>query len=96
MEWSIPKLVPEGGDLRIRPPLEAQEYPVSTLILSTKAHLVTESCSTLFPEEYPEKNLKFMKEVGIQHFQIGMPGNKEPFVNSESRSSFIYICVVRF
>lgn len=46
---------------------------------------MTEFCSTLFPEEYPEKNLKFMKEVGIQHFQIGMPGNKEPFVNSESQ-----------
>jgi len=30
MEWSISKLVPERGDLRICPSLEAQEYPVST------------------------------------------------------------------
>ncbi|RPB28483.1 hypothetical protein L211DRAFT_388802 [Terfezia boudieri ATCC MYA-4762] len=44
-------------------------------------HLKLKSILTLFPEDYPEKNLKFMKEVGIQHFQIGMPGNKEPFVN---------------
>ena len=40
--------------------------------------------STLFPEEYPAVNSQFMKEAGIEHFQIGMPGNKEPFVNSKS------------
>lgn len=58
---------------------------------------------TLFPEEYPEKNLNFMKEVGIKHFQIGMPGNKEPFVYSklqlpirymEKRNSYSYATIV--
>lgn len=39
-------------------------------------------CSTLVPEPYPETHVQFMKENGIQHFQIGLPGNKEPFVNS--------------
>lgn len=37
-----------------------------------------------------------MKEVGIQHFQIGMPGNKEPFVNSESWSFIYIICVLQY
>ncbi|KAH8155816.1 uncharacterized protein LAJ45_00828 [Morchella importuna] len=39
------------------------------------------SVLTLVGEPYPEENLKFMKQCGITHFQIGMPGNKEPFVN---------------
>ncbi|KAF8474907.1 protein-tyrosine phosphatase [Kalaharituber pfeilii] len=44
-------------------------------------HLKLKSILTLFTEEYPASNTKFMNEVGIKHFQIGMPGNKEPFVN---------------
>lgn len=32
---------------------------------------------TLVPEPYPEENLKFMKENGITHYQIGMPGNNK-------------------
>ncbi|KAI5809684.1 tyrosine phosphatase family-domain-containing protein [Peziza echinospora] len=43
--------------------------------------LKLKSILTLFPEEYPAVNSQFMKEAGIEHFQIGMPGNKEPFVN---------------
>ncbi|KAH0543652.1 hypothetical protein FGG08_002090 [Glutinoglossum americanum] len=38
------------------------------------------SILTLVPEEYPEANIIFMKENGIKHHQISMPGNKEPFV----------------
>jgi tyrosine-protein phosphatase SIW14 len=32
-------------------------------------------------EDYPEANLKFMAENGIQLLQFGVPGNKEPFVD---------------
>ncbi|KAK9495504.1 tyrosine phosphatase family-domain-containing protein [Lipomyces doorenjongii] len=39
------------------------------------------SILVLVPEPYPEENLKFMKENNIQFFQVGMSGNKEPFVN---------------
>ncbi|KAK9245965.1 tyrosine phosphatase family-domain-containing protein [Lipomyces tetrasporus] len=35
----------------------------------------------LVPEQYPEDNVRFMKENNIQFFQVGMSGNKEPFVN---------------
>ncbi|KAL7273478.1 tyrosine-protein phosphatase siw14 [Rhizina undulata] len=39
------------------------------------------SILTLVPEQYPMENKIFMEQNGITHFQIGMPGNKEPFVN---------------
>ncbi|KAH0558710.1 hypothetical protein GP486_004641 [Trichoglossum hirsutum] len=38
------------------------------------------SILTLVPEMYPEANIVFMKENGIKHHQVSMPGNKEPFV----------------
>lgn len=42
------------------------------------------SVLTLILEEYPEQNTKFLDEEGITFFQFGIPGNKEPFVQSES------------
>ncbi|KAM0751613.1 protein-tyrosine phosphatase [Meredithblackwellia eburnea MCA 4105] len=38
------------------------------------------SVLTLILEEYPEPNLDFLKAEGVQFFQFGIPGNKEPFV----------------
>ncbi|CAN6597618.1 inositol phosphatase Siw14p [Trichomonascus vanleenenianus] len=35
----------------------------------------------LIPEPYPEENVKFLEENGIKFFQVGMSGNKEPFVH---------------
>lgn len=35
----------------------------------------------LIPEEYPSENTQFVEENGIQLFQVGMSGNKEPFVH---------------
>ncbi|KAL6990712.1 Tyrosine-protein phosphatase dsp1 [Sarracenia purpurea var. burkii] len=35
----------------------------------------------LCPEPYPEANLKFLDASGIQLFQFGIDGGKEPFVN---------------
>ncbi|KAL7218866.1 hypothetical protein ACSBR2_012020 [Camellia fascicularis] len=35
----------------------------------------------LCPEPYPEANAKFVKSNGIQLFQFGIEGCKEPFVN---------------
>ncbi|GAA5976538.1 hypothetical protein JCM21900_001791 [Sporobolomyces salmonicolor] len=39
------------------------------------------SVMTLVQEEYPEENLEFLRAEGIQFFQFGIPGNKEPFVS---------------
>lgn len=38
--------------------------------------------STLILEEYPKQNTHFLDENGITFFQYGIPGNKEPFVQS--------------
>ncbi|GJZ52480.1 60S ribosomal protein L7-4-like protein [Tanacetum coccineum] len=35
----------------------------------------------LCPEPYPEHNMEFLKANGIQLFQFGIEGTKEPFVN---------------
>ncbi|KAK6347670.1 hypothetical protein TWF718_005509 [Orbilia javanica] len=35
---------------------------------------------TLIPEKYPQTNVEFMQQNGIQHIQIGIRANKEPFV----------------
>lgn len=42
------------------------------------------SILVLIPEAYPPENEQFLKEAGIQLFQVGMSGNKEPFVNIPS------------
>ncbi|KAI9815052.1 MAG: hypothetical protein M1827_002895 [Pycnora praestabilis] len=49
---------------------------------------------TLVPEEYPEPNAAFIIENSIQHFQIGMPGNKEPFVKIPPRDIAAALSVV--
>ncbi|SCW01944.1 LAFE_0E10704g1_1 [Lachancea fermentati] len=42
------------------------------------------SILVLIPEEYPQENREFMEDAGIKLFQVGMSGNKEPFVNIPS------------
>lgn len=42
------------------------------------------SIIVLIPEPYPEENRKFVEENGIRLFQIGLSGNKEPFVKMEA------------
>lgn len=34
----------------------------------------------LIPEDYPPENIEFNKKNGIKFFQLGLSGNKEPFV----------------
>ena len=46
--------------------------------------LKLKSILVLIPEEYPAENLEFMEKAGIKLFQVGMSGNKEPFVNIPS------------
>ena len=46
--------------------------------------LKLKSILMLIPEEYPQENLNFLKASSIQLFQVGMSGNKEPFVNLPS------------
>ncbi|CAI4756127.1 ADE_G0046110.mRNA.1.CDS.1 [Saccharomyces cerevisiae] len=46
--------------------------------------LKLKSILVLIPEEYPQENLNFLKLTGIKLYQVGMSGNKEPFVNIPS------------
>lgn len=46
--------------------------------------LKLKSILVLIPEEYPSENVEFLNNSGIQLFQIGMSGNKEPFINLPS------------
>lgn len=43
--------------------------------------LKLKSVLCLIPEEYPDLYAEFFQEEGIHIFQLGMSGNKEPFVN---------------
>ncbi|KAI9873821.1 MAG: hypothetical protein M1830_010559 [Pleopsidium flavum] len=50
---------------------------------SSFEHLKTlglQSILTLVPEAYPPENVAFVEENGIQHFQIHISANKDPFV----------------
>ncbi|AET38826.1 putative tyrosine protein phosphatase SIW14 Ecym_3336 [Eremothecium cymbalariae DBVPG len=49
-----------------------------------KERIKLKSILVLIPEEYPQENLDFMCGAEIQLFQVGMSGNKEPFVNIPS------------
>lgn len=42
--------------------------------------LKLKSVLCLIPEEYPKSHEEFFEKEGIQLFQLGMSGNKEPFV----------------
>ncbi|ORX61869.1 hypothetical protein DM01DRAFT_1067711 [Hesseltinella vesiculosa] len=44
--------------------------------------LKLKSVLTLILEDYPDQNMKFLEEQGIQFLQFGIAGNKEPFVQS--------------
>ena len=39
--------------------------------------LVLKSDRTLVPEDYPGENVKFLRENGIKHHQVHIPGNKD-------------------
>lgn len=46
--------------------------------------LKLKSVLVLIPEEYPTENIAFLTKSDIKLFQVGMSGNKEPFVNIPS------------
>ncbi|CAH2352885.1 inositol phosphatase Siw14p [[Candida] railenensis] len=46
--------------------------------------LKLKSILCLIPEDYPLLHQKFLEEQGIKLFQLGMSGNKEPFVKISS------------
>lgn len=59
-------------------------FPRSENFEFLRDRLKLRSILVLIPEEYPADNTRFMQETGIKLFQVGMSGNKEPFVNIPS------------
>lgn len=49
--------------------------------LSFLKRLKLKSILSLMPEDYPELQQEFLQHENIKLFQLGMSGNKEPFVN---------------
>ncbi|QLG72486.1 hypothetical protein HG535_0D01940 [Zygotorulaspora mrakii] len=49
-----------------------------------QTRLKLKSILVLIPEEYPAENKEFLEKSGIKLYQVGMSGNKEPFVNIPS------------
>ena len=49
---------------------------------------------TLVTEEYPEPNVQFMQANDIQHYQIGIEANKDPFVTIPQTSISAALAVV--
>lgn len=49
-----------------------------------QTRLKLKSILVLIPEDYPPENKEFLDQSGIKLFQVGMSGNKEPFVNIPS------------
>ena len=59
-------------------------FPRTENFAFLQKRLKLKSILVLIPEEYPQENLDFMEKANIKLFQVGMSGNKEPFVNIPS------------
>lgn len=73
--------VPAGGWIvpdnfhQVLPGLYRSSFPKAESFPFLR-HLGLKSVLSLVQEDYPEEHAKFMDEIGIKHFQVGMPGNK--------------------
>ncbi|KAH3901254.1 putative tyrosine protein phosphatase SIW14 SCDLUD_002743 [Saccharomycodes ludwigii] len=56
-------------------------YPRLENVLFLAKHLKLKSILVLIPEDYPQELLTQIEKYNIKIFQVGMSGNKEPFVN---------------
>lgn len=81
------------GELEVIPPenfshvageIYRSSFPRLENFAFLQRRLKLKSILVLIPEAYPAENEQFLKRSGIQLFQVGMSGNKEPFVNIPS------------
>ncbi|GAA5914233.1 hypothetical protein JCM6882_004757 [Rhodosporidiobolus microsporus] len=73
-------LAPPENFAMVSPGLYRSSFP-RRANFSFLRSLGLKSVMVLVQEPYPEENLEFLRAEGIQFFQIGIPGNKEPFVS---------------
>ncbi|GAA5857634.1 hypothetical protein JCM8547_004307 [Rhodosporidiobolus lusitaniae] len=73
-------LIPPDNFAEVSPGLYRSSFPRAKNFAFLRT-LGLKSVMVLVPEPYPEENVEFIKEEGIQFFQFGIPGNKEPVVS---------------
>ncbi|GAA6005224.1 hypothetical protein JCM10207_002903 [Rhodosporidiobolus poonsookiae] len=73
-------LIPPENFAMVSPGLYRSSFPRRANFGFLRS-LGLKSVMTLVQDPYPEENLEFLRSEGIQFFQFGIPGNKEPFVS---------------
>lgn len=78
---SLSKRLPARRQSRIPEDAETEYYTVCLLRATLYPCGVLTCCqSTLVAGPYPESHRRFVEENGIQHFQVAIEPNKDPFV----------------
>ncbi|GAA5851003.1 hypothetical protein JCM5353_007178 [Sporobolomyces roseus] len=74
-------LYPPENFAIVAPGIFRSSFPRTKNFRFLKESLKLKSVLTLIQDDYPQENLDFLEQEGIQLFQFPIPGNKEPFVH---------------
>lgn len=77
---TVPLLCPPDNFAMVAPAVYRSSFP-SPAHYPFLRSLRLRTVLTLVQDEYSQENASFFEKEGIQFFQIGIPGNKEPFVH---------------
>ncbi|GJN87766.1 hypothetical protein Rhopal_000721-T1 [Rhodotorula paludigena] len=80
IDWDDGTLRPPENFAMVSPRLYRSSFPRKHNFPFLRS-LGLKSVMVLVQEPYPEENVQFLEAEGIQFFQFGIPGNKEPFVS---------------
>lgn len=79
IDWSLQPITPPENFAPVINKIYRLSFPQPpNFAFLQKLKLKSVLC--LIPEEYPDSHLEFFEKEGIKLFQLGMSGNKEPFV----------------
>lgn len=78
------EVIPPENFSHVAGEIYRSSFPRTENFSFLEKRLKLRSILVLIPEEYPAENEEFLKTSGIKLFQVGMSGNKEPFVNIPS------------
>lgn len=83
-EQRLQEVIPPENFSHVAGEIYRSSFPRTENFAFLQRRLKLKSILVLIPEEYPAENEQFLKQSGIRLFQVGMSGNKEPFVNIPS------------
>ncbi|QLQ77971.1 hypothetical protein HG537_0A02180 [Torulaspora globosa] len=84
LEQRYLEVIPPENFSHVAGEIYRSSFPRMENFAFLQRRLKLKSILVLIPEEYPAENEQFLKQSGIRLFQVGMSGNKEPFVNIPS------------